>query len=152
MCTVSIYITDALSESNFKASLKFETPQYNTKRNKLRKVIWFNPLFNQNVKTSIRKIFLKLDKQHFPKHHKLDKIFNKNTLKLSYCCMKNMPSIIKQHNVNILSAESNEKRSCNCRNKECCPLEGHCLRECMVYEAKVSTEDNFKLNYGTCEG
>ena len=66
--------------------------------------------------------------------------------------MKNMPSIIKQHNVNILSAESNEKRSCNCRNKECCPLERHCLRECMVYEAKVSTEDNFKLNYDTCEG
>ena len=43
-------------------------------------------------------------------------------------------------------------RSCNCRNKECCPLEGYCLRECMVYEAKVSTDNNFKLYYGTCEG
>ena len=66
--------------------------------------------------------------------------------------MKNMSSIIKQHNVKILSAESNEKRSCNCRNKECCPLEGYCLRECMVYEAKVSADNNFKLYYGTCEG
>ena len=119
---------EALSESYYKASLKFEKPQYNTKRNRLRKVIWFNPPFSQNVKTNIGKTFLKLVKQHFPKHHKLNKIFNKNTLKLSYCYMKNMSSIIKQHNVKILSAESNEKRSCNCRNKECCPLEGYCLR------------------------
>ena len=143
---------DALSESYYKASLAFEKPQYNTKRNRLRKVIWFNPLFSQNVKTNIAKIFLKLDKQHFPKHHKLNKIFNKNNLKLSYYCMKNMSSIITQHNLNVLSAESNKKHSCNCRNKEYYPLEGHCLRECMVYEAKVSTEDNFKLYYGTCEG
>ena len=140
---------EALSESNYKASLEFEMPQYNTKRNRSRKVMWFDSPFSQNVKTNIGKIFLKLAKQHFPKHHKLNKIFNKNTLKLSYCCMENMSSFIKQHNVNILSAESNEKRSSNCRNKECCPLEGHCLRECILYEAKVPTEDNFKLYYGT---
>ena len=143
---------EALLESNYKASIKFEKPQYNTKRNRLRKVIWFNPPFSQNIKTNIGKTFLKLVKQHLSKHHKLNKIFNKNTLKLSYCCMKNMSSIIKQHNVKILSVESNEKRSCNCRNKECCPLEGYCLRECMVYEAKVSTDNNFKLYYGICEG
>ena len=113
--------------------------------------MWFNPPFSQNDKTNIGKTFLKLVKQHFAKHHKLNKIFNKNTLKLSYCCIKNMSSIIKQHNVNILSAESNEKRSCNCRNKECCPLEGCCLKECMVHEAKVSTDNNFTLHYGTCE-
>ena len=66
--------------------------------------------------------------------------------------MKNMSSTIKQHDVKTPSAESNEKHSCTCRNKECCPLEGYCLRECMVYEAKVSTENNFKLYYGKCEG
>ena len=52
----------------------------------------------------------------------------------------------------ILSAESNEKGSCNCRNRECCSLEEYCLRECMIYEAKVSTENNFKLYHGTCKG
>ena len=26
------------------------------------------------------------------------------------------------------------------------------LRECLVYEAEVSTENNFKLDYGTCKG
>ena len=29
--------------------------------------------------------------------------------------------------------------------KKCCILEGYCLREYMVYEAKVLTKDNFKL-------
>ena len=142
---------EALSESNYKASLKFGKPQYNTKRNRLRKVKWFNPPFSQNVKTNIEKIFLKLVKQHFPNHHKLNKIFNKNNRKLSYRCMKNMSNFIKQHNVNILSAESDEKGSCNCRNKECCPFKGYYLRECMVYKANVSTEDNFKLYYATCK-
>ena len=65
--------------------------------------------------------------------------------------MRNRFSIIKQHKVKILSAESNKKRSWNCRNKECFPLKGYCLRECSVYEAKVSTENKFKLYYGTCE-
>ena len=51
--------------------------------------------------------------------------------------MKNISSIIKQHNVKILSGESNKKPSCNSRNKEWFPLKGHCLKECMVYETKV---------------
>ena len=55
----------------------------------------FDSLFNQNVKTKIEKKFLKLLKQHYPKHLKLIKI-QKNTVKLSYCYMS---SIIKQHNV-----------------------------------------------------
>ena len=38
--------------------------------------------------------------------------------------MKNMSSIIKQHNVNILSAESNEKRRCNSEIGNAVPLKG----------------------------
>ena len=106
---MSLY-EEALSESNYKASLQFEKPQYNTNRNRSCKVICFNPPIRQNIKTNTGKTFLKLVKQHFPKHHKLNKIFNKNTLKVSYCCMKK---------IKILSAESNKKCSCNCRNKEC---------------------------------
>ena len=130
---------EALLKSNYKASLKFEKPQHNLNGNRLCKMIWFHPSFSQNVKTNIGKTFLKLVKQHFSKHHKLNKIFNKNTLTLSFCCMKNMSSIFMQHNVKILSGEFIEKRSCNCRIKECCPLDGYCLKECMVYKAKVST-------------
>ena len=66
--------------------------------------------------------------------------------------MKSISSIIKEPNLKILTADSNEKCNCNCRNKECYPLEGYCLKECMVYEATVSTENNCKLYYGKCEG
>ena len=31
-------------------------------------------------------------------------------------------------------------------------VKGYCLRECMVYEAKLLAENNFKLHYRTCEG
>ena len=82
-----------------------ENPQLSTIRNRLHKIIWFDSLFNQNVKTKIEKKLLKLLKQHYPKHLKLIRI-QKNTVKLSYCYMN---SIIKQHNVKILSAECNEK-------------------------------------------
>ena len=44
------------------------------------------------------------------------------------------------------------KSAGNFRNKGCCLLEGYCLRKCMVHEVKVSSENNFKLDYGTCEG
>ena len=67
-----------------------------TGTDKHRKIIWFNPPpFCQSVKMNIGKIFLKLFREHFPRHDKLHKIFNPNTLKLSYCCMKNISNIIK---------------------------------------------------------
>ena len=40
---------ETLSESNYKASLQSEKPRCNTDWIRLRKVIWFNPPFNQSV-------------------------------------------------------------------------------------------------------
>ena len=55
---------------------------------------------------------------YFP-NHRLHKIFNLSTIKLSCSCMSNVSSYIKQHNRNILSSSPNcEERSCNCRNKK----------------------------------
>ena len=62
--------------------------------------------------------------------------------------MKNMFSIIQEHNVKIFCANSNEKHSSNRRNTECCPER---LKECMIYEAKVTIQNNLKLYYLTCE-
>ena len=59
----------------------------------------------QNVRTNIGKTFLKLIK-HFPRDHRLHKIFNRDTLKLGYSCMSNMPSIIKPHNCKLLSTKN----------------------------------------------
>ena len=55
----------------------------NARKNKSRKVIWFNAPYSQNVKTNIGKPFIKLVRKHFPKNKKYNKIFNLNTLKLS---------------------------------------------------------------------
>ena len=63
----------ALKSSGFNYSMKFEAPVENARRNRNRKVIWFNPPYSLNVKTNIGKVFLKLLKKHFPrsqfKHH-----------------------------------------------------------------------------------
>ena len=67
----------------------------------LQKIIWFNPPYNKNIK-SIGREFLHLIDQRFRAGHKLRKICNRNTLKLSYSCMANVQQIIKGHNQAIL--------------------------------------------------
>ena len=44
---------EVLLESNYKASLKFERPQYKTKRNRLRRVMWFNPHSARTLKPTL---------------------------------------------------------------------------------------------------
>ena len=113
------------------------------KKNRKRKLIWFNPPFSRNVKTNIGKIFINLVKKHFETKNPLSKIINKKNMKISYSCMENIKSIIKKHNKKIL--ESNRKEEippCNCRNKNNCPLKGgQCRQKDVVYSATVSTEE-----------
>ena len=104
------------------------------------------------MKSNIRKVFLKLVKKHFHKHHTLRKIFNTNTLKLSYCCMKNMSTIIKQHNSTVLSKPTTPNRLCNCRNKGNCPLDRKCIKQCLVYRAEVQSQNTVKVYYGANDG
>ena len=86
-------------------------------RKRDRKVIWYNPPYSKSVKTNVGAQFLKLIGKHFPRSHKLHKIFNRNSLKISYSCMKNMQQIIKAHNSKILkSDQSTNEKSCNCRS------------------------------------
>ena len=92
------------------------------RRNRNRKIIWFNPPFSQNVKINIGKLFFKLLRKNFPKNHKFRKIFNLNTLKLSYSSMANLQSLIKQHNAKVLTDGKKPTRLCNCRYKDSCPL------------------------------
>ena len=96
------------------------------RRNRQRNVIWFNPPFSKNVKTNIACSFLHLVDTHFPAGHKLHKIFNRNTVKVSYSCMNNVRSIITNHNTRIIRKSQTQVTSadnCNCRNKEACPLQ-----------------------------
>ena len=97
--------------------------------------------------------FLRLIDQCFPAGHKLRKIFNRNTLKLSYSCMPNVQQIIKGHNQTILrnSAQPTQdqaERACNCRKKEECPLEGNCLSKGIVYQAQVMSASKTETYVG----
>ena len=92
----------SLQERGYKTSMSYAKTELKTNKNRSQNMIWFNPSLSQNVKTNIGKIFLKLIKKHFQNHHRLHKTFNLNTIKLSYSCISNMSSFIKQHNRNIL--------------------------------------------------
>ena len=93
---------DALKESGFNYNLKYsKTPGKNaeteTKKNRKRKIKWFNPPFSDNVKRNIGKVFFKFLNKYFPPNSKLNKIFNCNTIKISYSCMHNIGFIIFSH-------------------------------------------------------
>lgn len=130
---------NALKKSGYNQKLTYKiNASPNNRRNRSRKILWFNPPFNANLKTNLGKQFFALLEKHFPTHHKLHKIINKNTVKLSYSCMQNIGQIIHAHNRKILreGPEQNIK-TCNCRNVDECPLNGECLAENVVYQADV---------------
>ena len=97
----------ALNESGSKKALTYTKTTNVNNRNRARNIIWFNPPHSQNVKTNIGKALIKLVKKHFPRGHKLYKIFNRNTLKLSYSSMSSISSVIKQNNYRVLSTAEN---------------------------------------------
>ena len=140
---------EALSASGFDNKLEFvdATSSRRRKRTRRRKVIWFNPPFSKNVATNVGRKFLQLVRKHFPPTSQLSKIFNKSTLKISYSCMPNMASIIRASNQKLLN-DSRPEKSCNCRVKSACPLEGRCQTESLVYRAQVtSLQSNITKDY-----
>ena len=144
----------ALKSSEYSHNLSYEK-EHNTNQSiqRKRKVIWFNPPFNKSVKTRIGKVFLRLVKQHFPRHHKFHKIFNLSTIKVSYSCTTNMINNIKKHNSQVLQSDiKTDCPKCNCRNKTNCPLNGDCQEKCLVYKAVVTTDNDSHVYYGQCEG
>ena len=149
----SVY-ESALKHSGHFSSMSYNNSNtQNARRNRNRKIIWFNSPYSQNEKTNMGKLFIKLVRKHFPKNSKYHKIFNLNTLKLSYCCTTNVGNIIKQHNSKVLNkTNDNINLKCNCRSKPNCPLNGECLTQCLVYKATSTTSSNSFVYYGTSEG
>lgn len=138
---------DSLERCGYNHVLQYREPvptQPEQVPNRKRKIIWFNPPFSKNVTTNIGKYFLSLIDRHFPPNHKYRKIFNRNTIKISYSCMPNIGRIINNHNKNILNDECKKDHMCNCIKRETCPLNNQCLAENIVYEATVTSN---KPNY-----
>ena len=144
----------ALKENGYTSELKF-VPKKNEKRNRKRNIIWFNPPFSKNVETNIAKKFLQLIDKYFPQSNNLHKIFNRNTLKVSYGTTENMMQIINKHNKKILSEkDSIPTNKCNCRIQSNCPLDGvNCQKTSVVYKGEVSTTSSpNKIYIGLTEG
>ena len=135
--------------------------QSKNKRNRQRKrrLIWFNPPYNQAVTTNIGKKFLELIDTHFGKERpdKLHKIFNRHTIKLSYSCGQNIKNIIKAHNSKILkqtrqqNTQTERQNMCNCQDKRTCPIPDKCRTKTVVYKATATTAANTKTYIGSTE-
>ena len=109
----------------------------NIRKNRQCNNIWFNPPHSKSLQTNIGKYFFRLVNKHFPPGHKLYKIFNKSTLKLSYPCMLNLKAKIDEHNKRILETTLPPKtKLCNCLKKENCPMRGAYLTEKILYYTK----------------
>ena len=140
---------EALTKSGFDMIYTpvIESNNLERKNTRKRKIIWFNPPYSMNVETNIGKTFLKLVKKHFPCNNNFHKKFNKNAIKISYSCMRNISSIIASHNISVLRPKAKEY-GCNCRNKESCPLQNQCLTPKVIYEATVvNNSDDEKRVY-----
>ena len=137
---------EALEKSGYEYQLHFNPQPAKQKRQRYRNVTWFNPPYSANVNTNIGQKFLKIIDECFPKAHPLHRIFNRNTLKLSYSCMPNIKSVIACHNKSVLNKLTEQQtpavNECNCRQKTTCPLNGKCQTEGIVYQATVTREDN----------
>ena len=114
------------------------------RRKQKRKVIFYNPPFNKALKTKFGRKFLDLVSKHFPRHHKLYPILNRNTLKISYSCTANIKRIIQGHNKKVLKNDKKTtEKECNCQaaKKKDCPLNGKCNRTNVVYKATTENAD-----------
>lgn len=147
---------EALRKSGYTTPLCYiNKTQAGKKKKRGRNIVWFNPPYNSNVSTNVGKEFFKLLDKHFPSHHRLHKICNRNNIKMSYCCMPNINAIITGHNMKLLKAENATSdtvaKSCNCRNKANCPLNGNCCVSSVVYKASITSNGEVKHYYGCCE-
>ena len=150
---------EALKKSGYSYKLKFNPIEVERNRRKRsRKIIWYNPPFSQNVKTNIGKEFFRILEECFPPENSLHKIFNKNSVKISYSCMPNFGTIISGQNKKILGGTS-DPPPCKCRDFDC-PVEGKCETTGVIYQCEVKrssdghtesyvglTENSFKIRY-----
>lgn len=82
-----------LKRSNHKVNLKCVVRNNNKDKTNLKEcknnIIWFNPLYDCNLKTNLGRISLNFIPKHFGYSPTLKKkVFNKNKIKVSYSCTK----------------------------------------------------------------
>ena len=137
---------EALRESGYTDELQYEKSNGDSKRKRRRNILWVNPPYSADVKTNVGKLFLNLVRTHFHKRHRYHKIFNTNTIKISYSCVRNVDAMIKSHNASVLREAKPLARLCSCPANTACPLGNRCLEDNIIYDATVTEverqEDN----------
>ena len=112
------------------------------------------PPYNANAATNISHTFRKIIDECFPKSNPLHKIFNRNTVKLSYSCMPSMEKLITAKNQSLFRKEARSfsatANACNCRQLNACPVDKKCFNEEIVYQAVVIREDNNEESSYVC--
>ena len=80
----------ALEGNNFNKKVN------STKNRKLRKrkIAWYNPPYNADVRSNLAKQFFEILDKNFPKKHRYYSIINRHTVKLSYSTTPNLEKII----------------------------------------------------------
>ena len=142
----------ALDDSGYTHELVFEEPATRKKkRRRTRDVLWFNPPWNMAVTTNVGASFLRLVDKHFPKGNPLHKILNRNTIKVSYSCTKNIKSIMNSQNQKTIHGTNERVKEdrCNCQRnrKDKCPLKGSCVQKEAIYQATVKYGDAEEKKY-----
>ena len=89
---------------------------------------------------------MKLVTKSFPPGNPLRKIFNRNTLKISYSGAPSIAKIISGTNKKILAPPKEEERMCSCPSTKTCPLDKKCLSKNIIYEASVTQNNQQKVN------
>ena len=144
---ISDPVSDAYVDLSSQENVNIQNVEFNSqhtrkKRQRKRNILWFNPPYNVYIENNVGRLFFNLIQKHFKKGTFLGKLFNKNTLKLSYSCCPKIKARISAHNRKLLTdiCEIQEDK-CNCQVKNNCPMqgEGPCNVGSVVYVAEVTS-------------
>ena len=81
--TAKVEYEDALKKSGCNVDLKYTNNKSEKPKTQKRNIVWFKPPLSKYVSTNVAKTFFQLVRKHFPRSHKLHKIFNSNIVKVS---------------------------------------------------------------------
>ena len=134
---------EALMKAGYKHKMRYQQNiRQNTTvaKNRKRNIRWFNAPCSADFVTKVGIHFLSFLDKHFPPHNKFHKIFNRNTVNISYSCMANVRTIINSHNYKIINPKTIAKeRTCNCVDKATRPLSQNYRINNSIYKAVNGT-------------
>lgn len=98
--------------------------------------------------------FLRLVHKRFSHILLLRNLFNKNDVKVTYSCTKNLDKYFALHNNLIYNTYLNyrnrspDNQACNCRNCDLCSMNGKCMCKGIIYKASIIHNDQTKSFFG----